>query len=115
MRYIWACVYLCSLIARGRINQFTPNLACLLCLRTRKIFQECQYSESVISSRPVEGGFCSLETRHDRGTAPKPKFFKRRDNRTETISPKICPGFVSRDDSFCSSVNGHGRRPEPRT
>jgi hypothetical protein len=67
-------ICVCSLIARERIKQFAPNLACL-CLETRKMFQKGQNSESVLSSSLCEGGFCSSVTKHDRRSEPEQTYF----------------------------------------
>jgi hypothetical protein len=92
------CVCVCSLIAREWTYWFAPNLACLF-LETRKRFCKGQNSrKSVLSLIPGEGGSCSSKTKHDRRTAPRPKWFfsKRRFEELRPRPRKNCPGFESR-------------------
>jgi hypothetical protein len=58
---------------------------------------ESQNSESILISRPGEGGFCSSENKQDRRTAPRSKLFiKTRRLQDKCHNPEICPGFESR-------------------
>jgi hypothetical protein len=58
--------------ARERLNQFTPNLACLF-RETRKRFENGQNPKTVLSLSSGEDGFCSSESKRCRRTAPRPK------------------------------------------
>jgi hypothetical protein len=73
--YMFVYLYACSLIDREGINRFVRNLACLF-RETRKRTYEGQSSgQSDLNSTPGEGVSCSLETKPDRRTAPRPKLF----------------------------------------
>jgi hypothetical protein len=62
----------------------------------QKTFCKGQNSESVLSSSPGECGFCSLETKHHRRTAPRPKLFvSTRKIQDEGHNPDTCIGIES--------------------
>jgi hypothetical protein len=69
-----------------------------------------------MSSIPDEDDFCMLETKHDRRTAPKPKFFalKGRLQEQRPIRRKTVPGSIPGEDGFFSSETKHARRTAPR-
>jgi hypothetical protein len=97
-------------------NRFEPNLACLF-PETRKRFYKGQNSESVLGSKPGEGGFCILETKHDRITSPRPKFFvSTRILQESWPQPReTVMGLSPGEDGFCSSETKHDRRTAQRT
>jgi hypothetical protein len=109
------CVCMIAYSSRTEKPICTFSLICL-CLETRKRFQKGQNSESILSSSPCEGGFCSSETKHDRSTAPRPKLLvsnKRLQDKGR--HHEYLPGSSPCEDGFCSSITKHVRGTEPRT
>jgi hypothetical protein len=61
------------------------------------ILEMSKLQENVLGSKPCEGGFCSLETKHDRRTVQRAKLFvSAGDHRNWGHKPENCPGLESR-------------------
>jgi hypothetical protein len=103
--WMFIYVFVSSLIGRERMHRFAPNLTFLF-LETRKRTQQCQNSRiSVPSSMPGDGCSCSSETKHDRRTAPIPKWVasKSRLHKHRPEPRKTALGSISGEDDICSS------------
>jgi hypothetical protein len=68
------CMIVCSLIAQERLEKCPPNLVYLF-VEIGIAYKRVKVQKIALSSSPGEGRSCSSETKHDRGTAPRTKFF----------------------------------------
>jgi hypothetical protein len=70
---VYVNMYVCSLIARERMNQFAPTFACIF-LKTRRISERSKIRKMFLSLSPGKGGYSSPETKNGRRTALSPQF-----------------------------------------
>jgi hypothetical protein len=107
--------YVYSLVARERIYQFAPSLACLP-LENRKRFCIDQNSEGVLSSSSGEVGFCSSVTKFDGRTKQgRKRFVSTMKLQDKGYNPENSVlGSIPGEDGFCISVTKHDRRTKPR-
>jgi hypothetical protein len=73
------------LISQEGIHQFAPNSA--YALKPGKYFRMSKLQKSVLGLSHGKDCFCTSETKHNRGMAPRPKVGK-------------FPGFSSDEDNF---------------
>jgi hypothetical protein len=86
-------------------------------LKPIRNFRKVKIPKSVLGSKPDKGGFCILETMHDRKTSPRPKLFvsTRRLKKQRPQPRKTVLGSSPGEGDFCSSETKHERRTAQRT
>jgi hypothetical protein len=110
-------IYVCIFAYRSRTD--TPictKLGMPIPRDQKEILGRSKLRKSVLSSSPGEGGSCSSESKHNRRTAPRPKFFvsKRRLQKQRLQPRKVALGSCHGEDVFCSSETKHDRTTAPR-
>jgi hypothetical protein len=69
-------------------------------LKPERDFRKPSLLMHVLSSSTGKGGFCILETKHDRRKSPKPKLCFDKQITVTTKTTKNCPGFLSPCEDF---------------
>jgi hypothetical protein len=104
---------------RSRTNTWIwTKLGMLIPWNQEEILERSELRESVLGSEPGGCDFCTLETKHNRKTSPRPKLFVSARNYRFNGNPplrKTVLGSSLGEYVFCSSKTKHDRRTAQRT
>jgi hypothetical protein len=111
-------VCMCMFAYSSRMGKPTCNkLGTLIPWHQKEILERSKLRKRFLGSKPGEGGFCILETKHDRRTSPRPKLFvstwRLQEQQPQPRKTVLCssPG----EDVFCSSETKHDKITAQRT